>query len=369
LDAGVEEQAADMSEPVLRRKILRPRSRAAAPPAAPLSAPATVLPRALVRAISAGAGLTARAGPLTERSLDLAEALDRLDDDGFLALLAPVGAADGQVGGASALLVLDPALFSALIEALTIGRLAAPQTGPARRPTATDAALLGAVVDRLLAELARGQSEAAPGVPAGAGSWQMARALSDPRLLGAILDEGRYLMIEVPLTLSIATGAGAGAGAEAERAGALALLLPVETVAALPSAVPPLSQAAPPPGPDAFARGIEVAVMAAPAVLTAVLGRLSLPIARVCDLAVGERLELPLSALEEVALVGPSDQIHATARLGQARGMRAVRILTLGEPGSPGEGVPFDASLPGALLPDPAVGPAAGLALRAPSAA
>lgn len=321
-----------MIESVLRRKVLRPRS---AERAAAGSSLARALPRALLRAFAAAASLTAQTGVVADRILPLAEALDLIDDDGFLALLAQPGQS-----GPGALAILDAGLFAALIEALTMGRLGPAPVGPPRRPTATDAALLGAVIDRLLADLDR-DLRADRGLAAGGegeGPWQMARGLADPRLLGAILDDGPYRLAQVPVVLADASG---GTG----RAGRLGLLVPVpqgvETGSAArggparggaEKAGTAPAEAAAGVAPDAFGPAFETAVQAAPVLLTAVLGRVSLPLERALGLAVGQRLELPLAALEEVGLVGLDGQVHALARLGQSRGMRAVRILSLDAP-------------------------------------
>lgn len=321
-----------MSESVLRRKVVRPRPppvEAAGPAGSPL---AQALPRALMRAVNAGAGLVARSGAVVERGLDLAEGLDRLDVDGFMALLAPVE----RPGDRAGLLVLDPGLFAALIEALTIGRLSSDGPGPVRRATATDAALLAAVVDRLLSELERGLAEA--GGQAATGAWQMARSLSDPRLLGAILDEGRYHMIELPLTLSLS----AGGSAAPERPGRIALLLPGDAADPAPPQAPGavLGRRGEPETGDPGSQPCpaEPALLGAPVVLEAVLGRIVLPLSEVMGLQPGQRLELPLAALDAVGLVGPDGRTHAVARLGQSRGMRAVRLGDL--PGAEDAGAP-----------------------------
>lgn len=339
-----------MTEPVLRRKLVRRRPPAASAPVPPLSAPAQALPRALVRAISAAAGLTAQTAPVADRRLPLAEALDRLDEDGLLALLA----ADGASPAATGLMVLGPDLFAALVEALTVGRLGPAPAGGPRRATATDAALLGAVIDRTLAEVDRALADRAAPAAGGAGSdaagpsktgpWKMIRGLSDARLLPAALDDGTYRLIETSVTLSAAGGT--------TRGGRVALLLPD----------PPEPRAEGPParGPggvspdaEAFARALERAVQGAPARLTGVLARLTLPLERALALDVGQRLEMPCSVLEEVALVGPTGATHAVGRLGQARGMRAVRILVLADdPALPAAGA-AEAPAPPPGLPEP----------------
>lgn len=282
-----------MTSTVLRRKALRPR--VAADPVG--SAPARALPRAVMRAVSEGAGLSAQVGTVTQRRVSLDEGLERIADDGFVALLA-------REGG-TGLAVLGADLFAALIEALTLGRLGAAGPGAPRRPTSTDAALMGAVVDRLLAGLDGADGD---------GPWRMVRAVGDLRVLPAILDEGDYDLADADVRLAGARGPGT------LRGGALMLLLPVPAPAA---EAPPLA------GPDPFAAGFEAAVAGAEVVLKAVLGRVALPLEQALALRVGDRLELPLSRLEEVEVLGLDARPQARARLGQAQGQRALRVTAL----------------------------------------
>lgn len=154
------------AESVLRRKVLRPRP---APVAAPSGAERS-LTRAALKAISAVAGLSAHCGAVAERRLRLDEGLERLPDDGYVALLT-------DAEGAAGLVAMDAGLFAALVEAITLGRLPA-QAPPPRRPTPTDAALLAAVVEPILAEAGEGQG------------WRIARPIADLRLLPALMEEG-----------------------------------------------------------------------------------------------------------------------------------------------------------------------------------
>lgn len=286
-------QSSGDPESVLRRK-LRPRP---APPPAP-SGGERSLTRAATKAISAIAGLTADFGAVSERGLPLDEGLERLPDDGHVALLT---AADGATG----LVAMDEGLFAALVEAITLGRLPA-QAPPPRPPTSTDAALLAAVIEPILAEIDAGEGQ----------GWRIARNIADLRLLRALMDEGAYRLTQAPVALS--DGA-------ARRGGVLTLLL-AQPAEARPGGGRPAAPGAP-AAPDAFRAGIEAAVMAAPVQLDGVLGRVSLPLAQLMALRVGHRFELPLAQLEEVQVVGLDGRPRALARLGQTRGMRAVRIM------------------------------------------
>jgi flagellar motor switch protein FliM len=197
------------------------------------------------------------------------------------------------------------------------------------------------VVDQALAELAGVvPDDGAGGAEGPMARWQMARAVSDLRLLGAMLDECPYRMLSTRVQLS------GGAGS---RAGALLLLLPVPRRAAPP--VQAAGHARPGPaltggqgqgGGDPFQSALELAVLGAPVVLNTVLGRIPMTLSDAMALSVGQRLELPLSQLEDVQVIGLDGQPQAQARLGQSRGMRALRIITLAEGadalGDPGTG-------------------------------
>jgi len=340
-------------QPVLRRKLVRPRPPPVPDP--PVSDLARTLPRALVRAVSAVASLTAEVGAVTEARLSLDELLDRIAEDGFVALLTPV-----QGGGGTGLAVLQQPLFSGLIEAMTLGRLSARPPEP-RRPTATDSALLGAVLNQTLAELApclaAEMPEGQDGASRLAGRWQMLRAVSDLRLLGALLDEGGYRMLHAAVRLG---------GNGAAREGAVAILLPVSLgmgARAGKGGGPARLSGAPGSlrtegafgggggagitgaggAEDPFQQALERAVLNAPVQLDSVLGRVQMTLTQAMALRVGHRLELPLSQLEEVEVAGLDGAPQARARLGQSRGMRALRIVALCTPADPGAAGPEDA--------------------------
>jgi len=327
LDDGVKQTAAatgqDMTDqPLLRRKIVRRQPPPADGPAG--SAPARALPRAVGRALDRATGLTARAGSVTESRLKLDEVTELLPDDGFVGLLTP---GPGGDGGGCGLVAMDAGLFAALIEALTMGRLS-ERPPPPRRPTPTDSALLATVVDEALAGLAglvtaEGGGGAGQSVP----SWCLSRGIADLRLLAALLDEGSYTRLHLPLTL--------GAGS-AVRSGALTLLWPEASPQPEARSGPrPAAGGTGPvrPGGDAAPEGLTERVMSAPAQLNTVLGRLVLPLAEVLSLAPGRCFELPVGQLEEIELIGLDGRCQALGRLGQTRGMRALRLVSITDPG------------------------------------
>ncbi|MCC0073861.1 MAG: FliM/FliN family flagellar motor switch protein [Rhodobacter sp.] len=279
---------------VLRRKLA---PRPSTPPedaAAEARGPAAALVRSFARAVSAAAPLVAEDGSLHRRRASLAELLDTVDPEAFVALLTIEGQGPG-------LAVVDQDGFVTIIEAMTVGRLAArpPQ---ARRPTATDAALLGGLLNAALAGL---------GADDPAAALRIERAVPDHRLLPVLLDDGDYDL--VALTATLVAGA---------------VTRPLRAMLALPRHASATSGPSEPPETDTarWSGALESAVMQAPVVLRAELGRVTLPLAEVLGLGIGSTLTFPLSNLEEVRLIALDGQNPATGRLGQTRGMRAVRL-------------------------------------------
>lgn len=304
-------------DPVLRRKTA-PR---APTPAATPAGPAQGLGRAFARAVSAVAALVAEGGSTTRRVVSQSELLDCIDGDAFVGLLRPTAAGSG-------LAILDQTGFSSVIEAMTIGRLG-PRAPVSRRPTPTDASLLADLINATLADLSDD----------GVRTLRFDRAVPDLRLLPVLLDDTRFDLVSRDLTLVC--------GAE-RRETRLMLAIPILDKPADP---PPSTPGASGPGePDpsgSWAQALEASVLRAPASLRAELGRLTLPLAKVLDLGIGGALTLPLSNLEEVQLVALDGSVQAVGRLGQSRGMRAVR-LTSWPNGHPPEPRMTDAAPPGA---------------------
>jgi len=287
----VQAMTAQDRDPVLRRK-LSPR-----PPPLPEAAdpvPAPALARAFGRAVSDAAPLVAEDVVISHGSATLPELLDGLETDAFVTLLSV------DTGG-PALALIDQEGFATVIEAMTIGRLG-PRPPGARRPTPTDAALLAGVIDATL----RGLGPEDP-----LSSVTCTQPVPDHRLLPVLLDDGTYEL--VTLTAELVSGG-------VTRAFRLMLALP-----RVPPSSTPLTE-----GGEGEARdwtiALEDAVMRAPAVLRAELGRVTLPLAEVLRLGIGSALTLPLSNLEEVRLMGLDGTCPAIGRLGQTRGMRAVRL-------------------------------------------
>jgi flagellar motor switch protein FliM len=209
------------------------------------------------------------------------------------------------------ILTLSPPVLSAMIEMQTMGRVGngAP---PVRKPTRTDATMVAGIIDGALADL-----EAALDYDPDlvwAGGFRYASFLDDPRPLGLLLEEDSYRVLEAELRL--ASGA---------KSGAVLLALPAEGRGRLPRPMPeetpaPIAQAQ-------FAKALADQVMVTEAELAAVLHRTTIPLSQVMGLEPGAIVPLPMAALDKIVLQGLDGRQLAVGKLGQNRGMRAVRLL------------------------------------------
>ena len=343
-------------EPALRRKTLRPRPR----PPEPQDRLAGVVPRVMLRSFAAATGLEIDISGFGTARPRHDEVPEHLPEDAFVATMA-LDRPDS--GWGTGLICCDGAVFSGLVEVMTMGRLS-ERPPPPRRATATDLALLGALFDRMLLQLADALADEAPGgrsnghhaerataigpaaaggddqpsgrqdqrQPAGSGAafqqrgWRIRRALHDLRLLSALLDEGPHLLLRMTMTLSSGTG---------NRSGEILMVFPEAGPPAMPMSKTPAASIDPglPPSSredvDPFEKALTAQVMAAPVSLNGILGRIRLPLSGVMRLQVGDRLELPLSQLEEVEVTGIDGRPHGFARLGQTRGLRALRVIRI----------------------------------------
>lgn len=239
---------------------------------------------------------------LTLERRSLAELLEVTPDHGLITVL------DGPREGLGLLMVSAPVL-AGMIEAQTIGRVA---TGPiaARKPTRTDAAMVAGMIDAALSGLEVALAQEADLV--WAGGFRYASFLEDARPLGLLLEDIPYRV----LTADVSLGQGA-------RTGAVILALPAEGRGMMP-------QNAPAPTVDvhgpSFADALALQVEAADCVLQAVVARVSLPLSRLMDLRVGEVMALPRAGIDRISFEGLDGRAVAEGRLGQNRGMRAVRL-------------------------------------------
>lgn len=310
--------------PALRRKAIGGRVPPPPEPTEPL--PARALRRGLARAAEADCGLPLAAGQLRLREVSLAELLELPEPMSLFAVLEGPGERLG-------LCAFAPEMLAAVIEQQTTGAVL-PVAGTPRRPTRTDAAMCARLIDRTLAELEAGLA----GTPdlAWAGGYRYASFLDDARPLGLLLEDIPYRVFAV--TVGFASGA---------RRGTVLLALPAEPftrrpglvrpgAAADPAAADAADAAEPPADPvaAAWAARMETAVLTSPAQLDGVIERLRVPLAAVLRWQTGDLVVLPNAALDAVTIEGAGGRTLARARLGQARGQRALRLLPPGEEGA-----------------------------------
>ena len=247
--------------------------------------------------------------PLAVRSLrddrrSLAELLELPPDRALLAVLEGPGDTMG-------LLALSPDLLAAMIEMQTVGAVAVTPP-PARKPTRTDAAMSAALIDRALTDMEATLATASD--LTWAGGFRYASFLDDPRPLGLLLDDAPYRVLIADLDI-----------AEGRRTGRALLALPAEGRGPKPSArpTPPdtaIAQA------NTWASSLSDAVMGSGAVLEVVIGRVRLPLSQILALVPGAVLPLGQATLDSLVVQTPEGMPIATGRLGQNRGMRALRL-------------------------------------------
>jgi flagellar motor switch protein FliM len=221
-----------------------------------------------------------------------------------------IGILDGPAE-AMGVIVLSPEVLSGLVEVQTLGSVT---THPplARKPTRTDAAMVAGFFDSALSEL----DLALGGRPEGvwAAGFRYASFLDDPRPLALMLEDAAWQVVEADVTL--AGGA---------KSGRILLALPAmgrgaNTADALGRQA---DQAA------KFTAALREQVGHATATLEAVLVRMQVDLSELMGLGPEDVLPLFGASLETVQLETSDGRRVATARLGQARGMRALRVLRL----------------------------------------
>ncbi len=221
-----------------------------------------------------------------------------------------IGILDGPAE-AMGVIVLSPEVLSGLVEVQTVGSVTT-HAPLARKPTRTDAAMVAGFFDSALTELdmaLAGQPEAV-----WAAGFRYASFLDDPRPLALMLEDSAWQVAEAEVSL--------GGGA---KVGRILLALPAvgRGVNAVADAGKQAASAA------KFNAELREQVGHATATLDAVLVRLQVDLSELMGLGVEDVLPLFGASLETVQLETVDGRRMATARLGQARGMRALRVLAL----------------------------------------
>lgn len=268
---------------------------------------------ALARAARDQMKMTVGFADLTLREASLTEVLETPMQRALILMLQ--GRGDGM-----GLMILSGQFLAAMIEMLTLSRLSphTPDAADLRKPTRTDAAMAVEFVDATLAGFEGVMAES------GAGDWaagyRYAAFIDDPRPLHLMLEEGDYHLLTCDLALEDGTRRASMALAlpKAGQSHAMAEFAPMDFGFDAPAPLPEED--------DHFTTDFAAQVQDLPAPLDASLARISLPIDRVMRLQVGEVLPLPLANLDMINVMGLDGHRVAGARLGQNRGMRALRL-------------------------------------------
>jgi flagellar motor switch protein FliM len=259
---------------------------------------------ALARAARDQFNLPLEVASLRLAVISLAELLELPFAGGLISILQ--GPSEG-IG----LLVLSSDVVAALIEVQTLGKvgLGAPEQ---RKPTRTDAAMIAPFLDAALIELEEELAEEADLV--WTSGFRYASFLDDPRPLGLLMEDVGYRLLQAEVSL--------GLGA---RKGAVFMVLPAKGKGRLPALgsgpiVDPQAAA------QSFTLDLAVQIEAAGVVLEAILGRISLPLQRVMALQIGEVIPLGRASIDKIQIAGLDGGAVTEGKLGQNRGMRAIRL-------------------------------------------
>ncbi len=204
-------------------------------------------------------------------------------------------------GESTAAVCLDQGLVSAIVQQQTICSVLDDEPEP-RALTDTDAAMVVPLVENTL-KRASALVETPADKAALSGLEFTTRAPDRRALVMGMIDDG-YRICE--LTVELAGGA---------RQGRIRILLPEHASEANENTC----DAADYPRLDQASGAMR-------AELNAVIGRLSLPLTTLTDLSVGDILPLTDARLDRVAVLSIDGKCAAFGRLGQCRGMRAIRV-------------------------------------------
>lgn len=260
-------------------------------------------PLALARAARDAMALRLEVTQFSIQRRSLTEILELPPERALIAVLEGPGEALG-------VLVVAPAVLSGLIEAQTMGKVTA-NPAPPRKPTRTDAAMIVGVFD--LALLGLESALVAEDDLIWAGGFRYASFLDDPRPLGLLLEDVTYRVLHAEVSLG-----------DGMKAGSVVLALPAAGRGRRP-ARPGVAASEAGAG-LVFAAALGEQVMTANCQLEAVLYRMTIPLSAVIRLKTDDVVPLPMAALDQIGLEGLGGRRLAAGKLGQNRGMRAVRL-------------------------------------------
>lgn len=245
----------------------------------------------------------------------LAEVLDQDMDHALILLLQ--GPEDGL-----GLLVFSPDVLAGTVEMLTLGRCG-ERPPERRRPSRTDAAMLAPLADRALSGLQSALEDDEDLV--WAEGFHFVSFIEESRPLGLVLDDTAYRVFHLDLSLS-----------GGRRKGWVSLVLPADGAGRRPTQK--VEAAKTDDLAEAFAAQLAERVQLAPCQLDVVVGRVSMPLAEAMSLTVGAILPIGGGGLSAISLDGLDGRRLAEGKLGQHRGMRAVKLtggLSLGDARAP----------------------------------
>ena len=235
--------------------------------------------------------------------MGLSEVLELCPDRGLLGVL------EGR-GDALGVMMLAPDVLSGMIEAQTTGRVI-PGPASARRPTRTDAAILAGMMDEALGNFEKAVAGTEDDL--WASGYRYASFLEDARPLGLLLEDQPYRVLRAEVAL-----------AQGAKAGMILLALPAEGTA--PRLRRRSTDKPEDEGSGQFAAEFCDQVMSADCQLEAVLSRLSMPVSEVMNFEVGQMLTLTGAGVDQISFEGLDGRRIWQGRLGQNRGLRAVRL-------------------------------------------
>lgn len=272
---------------------------------------------ALARAARDAAGLELVVERVESSSRELSELAELLPERALLLLLrGPLG----RLG----MIALSPEVTASLIESQTIGRVHAGAPAP-RRPTRIDAAMVAGWIQRALSGLSAGTGQG-PDADWARG-YHYDSYVDNARAMELLLEERPHRGMLARLSL-----------ADGVRRGTVLLALPEPDGASRAGAIESADTAT--DGDEGAAPGFTAAfgnaVLESECLLDAVLARLSLPLATLLGLQAGQVVPLGRASLDATWLADVNGGVVARARLGQQRGLRAVRV---GPPLAEGGGI------------------------------
>lgn len=264
----------------------------------------------LGRAVLERLSLHLEVGEVADTQRKLGELGEMIPDRALLALL------DGPEE-TTGVIALSPGLLSAIIEMQTTQRVAKVEP-PLRRATRTDASMCTDMIDAALVDLGQ-ELIHAPDVRWCAG-YSYASFVEAAASLDLLLPDIPYRVLDCSLKV-----------AGTQRSGRILLALPAEGRGPrpVPRRATPESdmQAA-----AAWSAEVRETLMHVEAPVEGVVGRLRLPLSQILKLQPDDVLPFDHGGLDEVTLEAAGGTRIALCRLGQNRGMRALRLRALEDP-------------------------------------